>query len=125
MAQTESFRLARDPVVLLVALVAPLLQLISSLVFPLTDEQQGILNAAFAALFGIIAAFRVSVDKALPLLVGFAQAVIAVGVGFGMEIDPTAQSAILAVIGLVSSYFVRTQVSPKDTVVINAPRMAA
>jgi hypothetical protein len=100
----------RDPVVLFVALVAPLLQLISSFVVPLTDEQQGLLNAALAALFGIVAAVRVSVEKALPLLVGFAQAVIAVGVGFGFEMDPTAQSAILAVIGLVSSYFVRTQV---------------
>jgi hypothetical protein len=33
--------------------------------------------------------------------------------GFGLEMDPEVQSAILAVVGLASGYFVRTQVVPK------------
>lgn len=105
--------LKRDPVVLLMAVVAPLIQLVSALILPLTDEQQGVLNGLAAAVIGVVAAFFVSVDRALPMLGGLAQAIIAVGVAFGMELDPTAQSAILALVAAVVALFVRTQVSPK------------
>jgi nicotinamide riboside transporter PnuC len=104
--------IAREPAVLWMAVVAPLIQLISSFVFPMTDEQQGVLNALAAGLAGLITAFMVSAEKALPLLVGLAQAVIAVGVAWGLELDPTAQAAILSLVGaVVALYGVRPQVT--------------
>lgn len=103
----------REPAVLWMALVTPLIQLISALVFPLNDEQQGVLNAAAAAALGVIVAFQVSVEKALPLLAGLVQAVIAVGLAFGLELAPETQSAILATVAALVGFFVRTQVAPK------------
>ncbi len=100
----------REPVALWMAVVTPLIQLLSSFLFPLTDEQQSLLNAAAAAILGLVAAWQVSTDKALPMLAGVVQAIIAVGIGFGMELDPTAQSAILALVAAAVSFFVRTQV---------------
>ncbi len=100
----------REPAVLLVALVAPLLQLISTFILPLTTEQQGLLNGAIAALFGIIAAVKISAEKALPLLAGFVQAVLSVALAFGVEIPADAQTAIMALIGAVVGFYTRTQV---------------
>jgi len=99
----------REPAMFL-ALLAALLQVVSASVFPLSDEQQGVLNAAFAVLFGAITAAMVGMDKLLPLLGGVFQAVISVGTAFGLEMDPTLQSAIMAVIAAAVGMFVRTQV---------------
>lgn len=107
----------REPAVLWMALVTPLIQLVSALVFPLTDEQQGVLNALAAAVLGAVVAWKVSAEKALPLLAGLVQAVIAVGIAFGAEISPEVQSAILAIVAASVGFFVRTQVS--------APTLAA
>jgi hypothetical protein len=113
--QTESSKVvvAHEPAVLWMALIAPVIQLVSALIFPLNDEQQGVLNALAAAVVGVVVAANVAVERALPLLVGLVQAVIAVGLAFGLELDPTAQSAFLALVGAVVAFFTRTQVTPK------------
>lgn len=103
----------REPAVLLMALVTPLIQIVSALIFPLTDEQQGILNGLAAAILGFVTAALVSIEKALPMLAGLVQAVIACALAFGVEITPEVQTAILAIVAAVVGFFVRTQVSPK------------
>lgn len=103
----------REPAVLWMALVTPLIQLVSALVFPLTDEQQGVLNGLAALVLGAIVAAQVSVDRLLPLLAGLAQAVMSVGLAFGLELAPETQSAILALVAGAVGLFVRTQVVPK------------
>jgi uncharacterized protein (DUF697 family) len=103
--------LAREPVVFL-ALLSSMLQMISVFVLPLTDEQQGVINAALAAGAGLITAWMVSFDSMLPLLGGFIQSVISVGIAFGWELDPVAQTAIMAFVSAVAGAFVRTQVRP-------------
>lgn len=105
----------REPVVLWMAIVTPLIQLVSAFIFPLNDEQQGVLNGAFAVVLGFVAMLAVSVDRALPMLAGVVQALIAVGLAFGMDLDPETQTAILAVVAGLVGFFVRTQVSPKVT----------
>lgn len=108
----------REPAVFL-GLVAALVQLVSAMIFPLTDEQQGVLNGLAFVVAGVIVAATVSLDRALPLLVGLAQAVVAVGLAFGWELDPTAQSAALAFVAAVTALFVRTQVvAPGPAVVV-------
>lgn len=100
----------RDPVVIL-ALLTGLLQVLSAIVFRWSDEQTGALNAALALAVGLVAAGVVSLDKAVPLVAGLAQALFAVGMAYGFELDPVAQSAIMALIAAVTGAFVRTQVT--------------
>lgn len=99
----------REPAVFLGFIVA-LVQLVSSLFLSLTDEQQGLLNGAVAALAGVVVAALVSFDRALPLLVGLVQSLIAVGLAFGLELDPTTQSVILGAVASGVALFTRTQV---------------
>lgn len=101
--------LRREPALLL-GFLAALIQLVSAVIFPLSDEQQGVLNGLLAVVAGVVVAAMVSLEKAVPLLVGLAQAVIAVGLAFGMELDPVAQSAIMGVVVAGVSLFTRTQV---------------
>lgn len=100
----------REPAII-AALAAGLLQVLSALVFHWSDEQQGALNAALALVAGLVTAAMVSLDKAVPLLGGVVQAVFAVGLAFGWDLDPVAQSAVLALVGALVGAFTRTQVT--------------
>lgn len=106
--------LQREPVAALLGLATSFLYLFSAMVLPLSDEQQGVLNALLVTLAGVVSAFMVGkLDRALPLLAGLVQAVISVGLAFGMELDPTAQSAIMGVVAAVVALLTRVQVTPK------------
>lgn len=87
----------RQPV-LVTTFLAMAVQVLSSLVLHWSDNQQALLNAAVSVVLGAVAAATVALDKALPLLVGCVQAVIAVGVGFGMHISDTQVSSITAAV---------------------------
>lgn len=87
----------RQPV-LVTTFLAMVLQVLSSLVLHWTDNQQALLNAAVSVVLGAVAAASVAFDKALPFIVGCVQAVIAVGVGFGMHITDTQVSSITAAV---------------------------
>jgi hypothetical protein len=103
----------REPAVFL-ALLASLVQIISSFIFPITDEQQSLLNGAFAVIAGGITAAMVGLDKLLPLLAGIVQAVLSVAVGFGLEMTNEQQSILMAfVAALVGIWGVRPQVEAK------------
>lgn len=100
----------REPAVLM-GLTAGIVQVLSALVLHWTDEQQGVVNACLGLVAGIVTAAMVSLDRALPLLGGLAQAVFAVGLAFGWELTPVAQSAVLALLSAVVGAFSRTQVT--------------
>lgn len=104
--------LRREPAVIM-ALAAGLIQVLSAFLTHWTDEQQGTLNAAIALVAGLVTAGMVSLDKALPLLGGLVQAVFAVGLAYGWEVTPEAQSAVLALVSAVTGAFIRTQVTAK------------
>lgn len=86
--------LGRDPVLVL-AFVAVVLQLISRFI-PFTVDQQALVLAVLAALIGAIGAFVVKSDRAVPLLVGLVKAVLALLLGFKLNLDPDLQATILA-----------------------------
>lgn len=99
-------KLSRDPALWL-GLVAALISLTAAFLFPLTVDQQAVLNAAAVAVMGVVTAFIVRRDGQSAAIVGFAQALIAVGLGFGLNISPEGQAAIMAVVSTAAAMFVR------------------
>lgn len=103
-------RLSRDPALWL-GLIAALVQLTAAFVFPLSVEQQAVLNAVAVAAAGLITAVWVRRDGQAAAVVGLAQAAIAVGLGFGLDISTEGQAAIMAAVSTAAAMFVRTQVT--------------
>jgi len=95
------------------ALAAGIIQVASAFFLHWTDEQQGIVNAAVGLLVGFVTAAMVRLDKAIPLIGGLVQAVFAVGLAFGWELDPVAQSAVMALVSAVIGAYSRTQVTAR------------
>lgn len=83
------------------ALASGLIALVSAAVFPLTVDQQGVLNAAVAALLGIVTAWVLKGEGLVAALVGFFKAAIAVGLAFGLSLSPDVQSTAMVVVELV------------------------
>jgi hypothetical protein len=99
----------REPI-LWTTLFAVVLQFVTAFGFALTEVQQATLNAAFAVVLGGVAAAFVSVDRFLPLLVGIIQAVLQVGVAFGLSLSPEQQTTVLAVVAAAVAFWTRGQV---------------
>lgn len=105
--------LGREPAVFW-AMVATVLQALS-LFLPLTESQQGLVNAVLVAAAGFATAAAVSVDATLPALTGLIKAVFAVVLGFGLNVPDTMQVAVMAVVTAVGAFFVRQQVDAPVT----------
>jgi nicotinamide riboside transporter PnuC len=99
----------REPAAIL-ATVAAFIQFISLFVVELTTDQQAVLNAVVVAAFGVITSFAVSAEKGLPTLVGLAQSVIALAIGFGADFSAEQQVGLMALVTTAVGLFVRTQV---------------
>lgn len=98
----------REPAVFW-AMVATLIQA-GTLLIPMTAEVQGVVNAAILAAAGFATAAMVSVDAALPALVGLIKAVFALVLGLGIQLPDTFQVGILAVVTALGAFFVRQNV---------------
>lgn len=83
------------------ALASGLIAFTSAAVAPLTGDQQGVLNAAVAALFGVITAGFLAGEKSVAAIVGLFKALIAVGLAFGLSLSPEVQSSAMVVVELV------------------------
>ena len=99
----------REPAVIL-AFAAALIAFVSTWVFTFTPEQQALMNGVLVAVAGLVTAWRVSAEKALPFILGLAQAVIALLLGFKVHMDPDQQATIMSVLATLLGIFVRTQV---------------
>lgn len=86
-------------------------QLVSAFILPLSDAQQGVLNALAVTIAGLITAVMVRSDQMAPAVLGVLQAVLAVGLAFGWHLAPEQQSVIMAFATSVVAMFVRTQVT--------------
>ncbi|GHH57686.1 hypothetical protein [Lentzea cavernae] len=105
--------LGREPAYWL-ALISGLVAFVSSAVFPLTTEQQGVVNACAAALFGLITIGFLDKERSVAAIVGFFKALIAVGLAFGLSLSPEVQSTAMVVVELVlTGVLVRPNVEPK------------
>jgi hypothetical protein len=103
--------LNREPALLWIALLAPIVQAISAFVFEASPEMQGVVNAAAVAIAGAVTAFLVRSDQLLPALTGAAQAVIALVVAFGADWSTEQQAALMVPIGIIAGYIVRDRVT--------------
>lgn len=105
--------LGREPAYWL-ALVSGLVAFVSAAVFPLTTDQQGVVNACAAALFGVITVGFLDKEKSVAVIVGFFKALIAVGLAFGLSWSPEVQSTTMVLVELaLTGILVRPNVEPK------------
>ena len=77
-------RLSRDPALYL-TLIATAVRLLAAFVIDLTDSQQAVLNATATAVAGLIVALWVRRDGQVAAILGVAQALLALAVGFGLD----------------------------------------
>lgn len=102
-------KIAREPAILITLLATIVRVLVAHFVNPSPDTQAWV-DAAVTAAGGLIVALRVKHEGQVPALLGFVQAVLALGVGFGFNLTPDAQAAIMSVVGGLAALFIRTQV---------------
>lgn len=94
------------------AFVSALIALASAVGWNLSVDQQGVLNACVAAVFGGLTAWKVSSEKAVPAIVGLFKAAAAVGLAFGLALSPEVQSTALVFIEiLLTGLLVRPNVT--------------
>ena len=119
--------LRREPVQI-IGFFAAGLQLIVSLLAPLTIGQQGAIDAAIVIVAGFAAALAVSAEKAAPLIAGLIQALIALAASFGLLLAPQVQGALMTLVTAGVAWYVRTQVyafNPVTAIVTSESRHAA
>jgi Asp/Glu/hydantoin racemase len=103
----------REPA-LLSALAASAISLIGAFLVNLTGDQQIVLNAVVAAVFGLVTAIGVARDKLVPAILGLAQAALNTALAFGLTLDAPRQAIIMTLIAnLVAAIIVRPQVTAK------------
>lgn len=83
------------------------------LLFAVSEELHGVLNAVALAAAGFLTAAMVSVDAALPALVGLFKAGFAAFLAFGVDVPENVQVGILALVAAAGAFFVRQQVAAK------------
>ena len=104
--------LGREPVMAVATVVS--LVVAGLPVFGWSSEVTGSVSAAVVAIGGAVAAGLVSADRALPLLVGMGQAVVAAAASFGVHLPEGHVSALLAVLAILGGLATRPQVSAKQ-----------
>jgi hypothetical protein len=95
----------REPALFL-AFIAALVQVGSTFIWHITAEQQAVINAVAVALAGLITAVLVH-DGVQAAVLGLAQAVLSLAIGFGAHIDTGTQSVILAAVSTGLALWVR------------------
>lgn len=100
--------LGRDPVFVVEVTAAALLAL--SLFLNFSTDVQALVNAAVMAVAGVVSAWAVAAEKAVPLLMGAGRAVLALIAGLGVDIPANVQAGVFAVISVVTMVIVRDRV---------------
>jgi len=103
-------RLSRDPALWL-TVFATAARLFGAFVIHLDADHQAWLNAGATAVAGLIVAVWVKRDGQVAALLGLAQALLALAVGFGLHISAEGQAAIMSFVGAAAAAFIRTQVT--------------
>lgn len=102
-------KFSRDPA-LWMTLIATAVRLAAAFLFHLTGEQQAVVNAAVTALASLVVAVVVRREGQVPAILGFAQALLALAVGFGLHVSAENQAVIMSFVGTLAAAFTRTQV---------------
>lgn len=113
----------REPALLWVGLIAPVVQAVAAFAIVTNPAVQGAVNAVAVALAGAITAWIVRDEHLLPALTGLAQAVIALVLAFGVHWTAEQQASLMAAIGVVAAYLIRDRVTapvPADAAVVGS-----
>jgi len=102
----------REPALIL-ALVAAVVQGASLFLFDLSSGQQGVLNGLAVAVVGLVVAHQVAKEKVVPALLGVVQAVVSLGLAFGLDLSAEQQTVIMSLAAAAVGMFTRTQVEAK------------
>jgi hypothetical protein len=113
--------LKREPALLLIGLLAPVVAAVAAFVFAASPDVQGAVNAVAVAVAGAITAFMVRSDNLLPAITGAVQAVIALVLAFGVHWDSGQQAALMVALGAIAAFLVRDRVTaPAPAPTVNA-----
>lgn len=99
----------REPALVL-ALVTVVVQTVSAFYVDVSATQMTVINAAAAAIVGLIIAI-VAHDSLNAAVLGAVQAVVALAVGFGLDWTTDQQAVFMGLAGVLVSLFVRQQVT--------------
>ncbi|WP_330328165.1 hypothetical protein [Streptomyces pseudovenezuelae] len=102
--------LGREPVYLL-GFIAALLQALSAFGVDISDGTQTAINALSAAAVGAITAVVLKTGALASMLVQFAQAVMALCVGLGLDWSADHQSKVMAAIAALITLWLREKVT--------------
>src|SRR5262245_58072317 len=98
----------RDPIFVVQSVVAALLAL--TLFFNFNPTVQSLVTAVVVAAGGVVAAWLVAAEKALPLLEGLARAVLALIAGLGIAVPANVQAGVFALLSVLAGFWLRGQV---------------
>ena len=102
--------LGREPVYIL-GFIAALLQALSAFGVDISDGTQTAINAVSAAAIGVITAIVLKNGALAAMLVQFAQAVMSLCVGLGLDWSADHQSKVMAAIGALVTLWLREKVT--------------
>lgn len=91
----------REPATIL-SLIASAIMMFTSFIYPLTDDQQGGLNAVAMGLVGIFSYWAIAEDGGLALLVGLAKAMLALGLAFGLDMSGEQQAVLMSFVTIAA-----------------------
>lgn len=114
----------REPALLYVGLLAPVVQVLAAFVFDANPTVQGAVNAAAVAVAGAITAVLVRSDSLVPAILGAAQAVLALVLAFGVQWSSEQQAALMGLVGVVVAVVVRDRVEAPVPPTVTAPPAA-
>lgn len=110
----------REPALWL-SLISAAVMVFSAMLFQLTPDQQGVINAVALAFFGLLTAWSVERDGLSAALLGFIKAIIALAVAFGLQLPAEKQALLMTLVSAVVAMFLRTQLSPPAPPISAAP----
>lgn len=99
--------LGREPA-LWCALAAAAVKLVAAFWIDLSVDQQSALNAIVAGILGLVVAIAVK-DGIQAAVLGFAQAALALAIGFGLHMSAPNQATLMAFVAVAVGMFERTQ----------------
>jgi hypothetical protein len=108
----------REPALLWAGLIAPLAMALTAFFWTDNPAVQGAVNAAAVAVAAAITAWLVAAEDLVPLVLGAIEALIALGVAFGLGWTAEQQAAVMVPVGVIASILMR------DRVVAPAPPIA-
>lgn len=101
----------REPALLWIGLLAPVVQALSAFVFHANPGVQGAVNAASVAIAGAVTAYLVHDENLVPAITGALQALIALVLAFGVGWTSEQQTALMVALGAIVAVVVRDRVT--------------